>query len=316
MAHYLVTGGAGFIGSNLAEALLEKGEKVRVIDNLSTGKIENLKPLLNDIEFIEGSICDLELCREVVRGVDFVLHHAAVGSVPQSVDQPLETTEVNIVGTVNLLLASVENKIERFVCASSSSVYGDSMDLPFRENSPIVPVSPYAVTKYAQELYCYTFFKVYGLPTVSLRYFNVYGPRQHPRSLYSNVVPAFACALLNGKSPRIFGDGTQSRDFVFVGDVVEANILACYVEDAKGKSFNIGYGKATTILELLGFMKEILQADIEPVFEPERPGDVSHTLADISLAEKVLGYTPKYDMASGLKVTLEWFKENKDELRF
>ncbi len=309
MARFLVTGGAGFIGSHLVERLVRDGNTVRVLDDLSTGKLDNLSSVLSDIDFVEGSVCDIEVCRKAIKEVSFVLHLAALSSSPQSVEEPLRTNEVNVMGTLNLLLCARETGIEKFVCAGSSSAYGETVGVPFKEVMQLKPITPYGVSKYVQELYCLSFFKVYGLPTVSLRYFNVYGPRQEPGSVYASVIPAFATALLSGNTPEIHGDGLQTRDFIYVEDVVDASLLACEKDSAVGLSINVGSGVAVSIRDLLEVMAEILSVNASPAFAPMRPGDLRHTLADVELASKVLGFRPRYSLREGLAVTLKWFRE-------
>ncbi|MFQ6070238.1 MAG: SDR family oxidoreductase [Candidatus Aminicenantales bacterium] len=311
MALYLVTGGAGFIGSHLTEELTKRGESVRVIDNFITGKKENLTSFLDCIEFIEGDIRDLELCRQAAQGVDYVLHQAALPSVPRSVADPLTTNEINIRGTLNLLLASRDAGVKKFVFASSSSVYGDHPSLPKKEGEEGSPLSPYALTKMVGEKYCLIFHRIYNLPTVSLRYFNIFGPRQDPHSQYSAVIPRFITRMLEGKEPVIFGDGQQSRDFTFVRNVVEANILAAGAADAAGGAVNIACGEKTTVNDLAAKINEILGSDVKPVHDSPRPGDIRHSFADISKAQELLRYTPLVSFAQGLEKTINWYRERK-----
>ncbi|MBW1971305.1 MAG: SDR family oxidoreductase [Deltaproteobacteria bacterium] len=307
MSFFLVTGGAGFIGSNLVEALLMRGEKVRVVDNFSTGKKENLIPFLSDIELIEGDIADPSISKKAVKGVEYILHEAALGSVARSVDDPIATNRANIDGTLNLLIAAKDENIQRFVLAASSSCYGDSEELPKREDMPVNPLSPYAVTKLTQEHYCKVFYHIYGLPTVILRYFNVYGPRQDPNSIYSAVVPIFISRLLKGERPTIFGDGEQSRDFTFVEDVVNANILACKTPNIEGEIFNIAYGQRITINKLFGIIRKRINSNLEPIYGDKRPGEVRHSLADISKAKKLMGYKSRFSIEDGISKTIEYF---------
>lgn len=314
MAKFLVTGGAGFIGSHIVERLVKEGHSVRVLDDLSTGELSNLQPIIKDIDFVLGSVCDADVCRKSTQGIEFVLHQAAVASSPISVDEPMRTTEVNVQGTLQLLLAAKESKVERFVCASSCSVYGNSEKLPFKENSLVMPISPYAVSKYVQELYCYSFYKVYGLPTVSLRYFNVYGPRQRPGSRYSSVIPAFARALLSSSSPVLHGDGLQSRDFIYVEDVVSANISSCWAKGAVGKAINIGSGVETTVVDLLRKMEKIANVSLPVTFASSRPGDLRRAVADTTLASELLNFRAKWSLDEGLKLTLDWLRENLSTL--
>ncbi|MBN2372633.1 SDR family oxidoreductase [bacterium] len=314
MAHYLVTGGAGFIGSNIVDALLDKGEKVRVVDNISTGKRQNLLPFMERIEFIEADILDMDIMKDACKGVDFVIHQAALPSVPRSVADPISSNRANVDGTLNILWAARETGVKRVVYASSSSVYGNQPTVQKHEAMPANPMSPYAISKYAGELYSQVFCQIYGISTVCLRYFNVFGPRQDPRSQYAAVIPKFITALISGNRPVIYGDGEQSRDFTFVDNVVQANILAANAKGLSGKVFNIACGKRTTLNQLVNKMKEILNTGINPVYADPRPGDVLHSLADISMAKKILGYRPDYSMEEGLKKTIDWFAlQNKDK---
>ncbi|MGB9877834.1 MAG: SDR family oxidoreductase [bacterium] len=308
MLSFLVTGGAGFIGSNIVERLLQEGHKVRVLDNFSTGRRENLFHLLDKIELIEGDIRDLDACRKAVEGVDFVLHQAALPSVQRSIEDPLTTFQVNALGTLNILIASKERGVKRLVYASSSSVYGDNPELPKREDMQPLPLSPYAVSKLAGENLCRAFYKSYGLSVVSLRYFNVFGPRQDPKSPYSAVIPRFLTALLNGKSPIIYGDGEQTRDFTYVENVVEANILAVFKEGIDGEVFNIACGKGTSVNQLFRLLRELIGAnDVEPTYAPPRVGEVRHSTADISKARVKLGYLPMIGIREGLMKTILCF---------
>lgn len=284
MSSYLVTGGAGFIGSNIIEALVEKGEEVKVIDNFVSGKRENLSPFLDKIELIEGDIRNLPLLKKVTPGVDYILHQAALRSVPKSVGDPVSYNEVNVSGTLNVLLAAKEAKVKRLVYASSSSIYGDTETFPEKETHLPLPISPYAASKLAGEHYCQVFAKIYGLETVSLRYFNVFGPRQSLESQYAVVVPRFIISMLNNESPPIHGDGKQSRDFTYIDNVVAANILAACAPDVSGEVFNIACGKDFTVLALVEHLNKIMGKDLKPKFTPPRPGDVPRTLADISNA--------------------------------
>ncbi len=310
MQNYLVTGGTGFIGSNIVEALINQGESVRVLDNCATGKLSNLEGIINQIEFIQGDIRDLSVVREAVKDMDYVLHQAALPSVARSVDDPIATNEVNVTGTLNVLVAAKDEKVKRVVYASSSSVYGNSPVLPKREDMPANPISPYAISKYTGEQYCKVFYSLYDLETVVLRYFNVFGPRQSPNSQYAAAIPIFIKAFLEGKPPTIFGDGTQSRDFTFIENVVRANLLACHVEEAAGEMFNIACGKRTTINDLARTIKNLLDSSLEPIYGPARKGDVRHSLASIQKARDILGYEPEVDLQEGLRKTIEWFKRN------
>lgn len=313
MERYLVTGGAGFIGSNIAEELVKRGANVRVIDNFMTGKKENIQPFIDGIEFIEGDIRDFETCRRVVKDIDFVLHQAALPSVPRSIADPLLTNDINIKGTLNLLLASKEAKVQKFVFASSSSVYGDDPRLPKEEEMMPRPLSPYALTKLVGEMYCRIFSQLHGLSTLCLRYFNIFGPRQDPYSQYAAVIPNFIDKTLNGENPVIFGDGQQSRDFTFVSNVVEANILASKAQDVSGEVINIACGQRTTVNFLAEKIIEILRKNVKPLHDKPRPGDVLHSFADISRAEKILEYSTSVSFREGLERTIRWYRERRKE---
>jgi UDP-glucose 4-epimerase len=311
MDKYLVTGGAGFIGSHIAEELAAKGFFVRVIDNFLTGREENIAPFIDRIELIRGDIRDLELCREALKDIDYVLHQAALPSVPRSVEDPLLTNAINIEGTLNILHASKDAAIKKLVFASSSSVYGDDEQLPKKEGQEGNPLSPYALTKLAGEKYCQVFSEVYGLPTVCLRYFNVFGPRQDPSSEYAAVIPNFVTRLLADKAPIIHGDGEQSRDFTYVANVVDANLQAAQTPGISGQVFNLGNGLRTSVNDLAKTLMALTKKDIEPVHEAERPGDVRHSFADISKAESLLNFNPRVSLEDGLLKTIEWFS-NED----
>ncbi len=302
-----MTGCAGFIGSNIVEALIKRGFDVIGIDDFSTGKKKNIEDL--DFEFIQGSINDRDLLMKILKRVDHILHQAAIPSVPRSIDDPMRSNIVNIGGTLNLLICAKDSGIKRVVYASSSSVYGDSEKLPKKEDMAINPLSPYALTKYAGEGYCKLFNDIYGLETISLRYFNVFGPKQDPTSEYSAVIPIFIKLMLSGNNPVIFGDGSTSRDFSYIENNVEANILAMIApEQACGKVYNIACEERTSLNELVEYINVILNTDFKPIHEEERPGDIKHSLADISLARKYLNYKPKVYFREGLKKTIEWYK--------
>jgi len=303
----MVTGGAGFIGSHLAEELLKRGYQVIILDDLSTGKRGNIEPILTqgNIQFIEGTITDLSLLSKLFQNVNYVFHLAAIPSVPRSVENPLTSHDVNITGTLNVLLAAKDNKVKKVIYASSSAVYGDTPTLPKREYMPPNPQSPYAVTKLAAEYYCQVFYEVFDLPTICLRYFNVYGPRQDPGSQYAAVIPTFIDRLFKDEPPIIFGDGEQTRDFTFVKDAVEANILAAE-SDATGV-FNIGTGKRVSINELVRLLTKLTDKDIKPIHREPRTGDIRHSLADISRA-KQFGYNTKYNLEKGLREAIGSFK--------
>ncbi len=306
---YLVTGGAGFIGSHLVEALVATGAAVRVLDNFSTGHRANLAGCLDRITLIEGDITDLKIVRDAVAGVDFVLHQAALPSVPRSVASPMESNNANVNGTLNVLLAARDAGVRRVVYAASSSVYGNIEAEYKREDMPPDPRSPYAVAKLAGEQYCRAFYLTYGLETVSLRYFNVFGPRQDPKSQYAAVIPIFLTAMLHDQPPPVEGDGYQSRDFTYVADVVHANLLACTAPDAAGEVFNIACGGRHTILSLVDILNRLLGTAIAPVHVAPRPGDVRHSRADIGKAERLLGYRPQVSFEEGLARTLAWHRE-------
>ncbi len=310
MATYLVTGGAGFIGSNIAAELVKQGEEVRVLDNLATGKRENIAEIEEDIGFFQEDMTDLAAIRPAFADVDYVLHQAALPSVPRSVKDPISTTQANVNGTLNVLIAARDAGVKRVVYASSSSVYGKNPDLPKRESMRTQPISPYAASKLAGESYAAAFYEVYGLETVSLRYFNVFGPHQDPMSQYAAVIPIFVSRLLEGTRPVIFGDGEQSRDFSYIANVVHANLCAAQAPGAAGQVFNIACGQRSTVNELVQYLNEILGTDLEPEYTPERPGDVKHSLADISAAQEILGYKPQVQFPEGLKLATKWYTQN------
>lgn len=311
MSVYVVTGGAGFIGSHLVEALVKRGEQVRVVDNFSTGKRAHLTAVSDQLELCELDIRDLEGLRRAFQGVEYVIHQAAVPSVPLSVENPLQTHEVSATGTLNVLIAAREAGVKRVVYASSSSVYGDDPAPIQVESRAPAPLSPYAAAKLAGENYCKAFTAVYGLETVSLRYFNVFGARQDPASPYSAVIPIFMSAMLRGKAPTIYGDGTQTRDFVFVQNVVEANLLACHADSkAAGAAMNLACGDRITLIDLVRELNDLMGLKIAPIFAPPRPGDIKHSCADIRLAGELLGYEPRIGLREGLAHTLEWFKNS------
>jgi UDP-glucose 4-epimerase len=311
MREVVITGGAGFIGSHIAEKLANQGYHTTILDDLSTGKMENIEALLkrSNVELVQGSITDITLLQRIFKGVYYVFHQAAIPSVPRSIENPQASHDVNVTGTLNILLAARDNSVKKVVYSSSSSVYGDTPTLPKREDMPPNPQSPYAVTKLAGEYYCQVFHEVYGLPTISLRYFNVYGPRQDPDSQYAAVVPLFISRISQGKSPIIFGDGKQTRDFTYISDVVEANILAA--ESNASGVFNIGGGGNQVSLEKLArLIPKLMGKNIDPIYEKPRPGDIRHSLADISKA-KTFGYEPEYNLEEGLKETIRGFQHEK-----
>ena len=310
MSTYLITGIAGFIGSSLARAVLAQGDQVRGIDNLSTGKRKNLSEILEQIDFREADLLDFNAVQAASRDVDFVFHEAAIPSVPRSVNDPLESNRVNIDATVNLLIAARESKVKRVIYAASSSAYGDTPTLPKREDMTPDPISPYAVAKLASEYYMKSFWRCYGLETVSLRYFNIFGPRQDPTSPYSGVLAKFIAQMLKGEQPTIFGDGTQSRDFTYVENVVNANLLACKTpaSEVAGRVFNVGTGRRIGLNETFRVLKKLIVFRGDVKYAPERAGEVKHSLADLSLAERHLGYEPTVDFEEGLRRTIEWYR--------
>lgn len=310
---FLVTGGAGFIGSNLCEALLHRGYTVRCLDDLSTGKQENVDILLADANytFVQGDIRDLSTCIEATHGVDYVLHQAAWGSVPRSIEFPLLYEEINIRGTVNMMEAARQNGVKKFVYASSSSVYGDHPVLPKKEGQEGELLSPYALTKMVDEEYGRLYKKLYGLDTYGLRYFNVFGKRQDPEGPYAAVIPKFIKQLLNDERPTIYGDGQQSRDFTYIENVVEANLKACLAPgEVAGQAFNIAYGGREYLIDIYYELCKALGKDIEPVFGPERPGDIKHSNADVRKARELLGYDPDWSFERGIEAAIEWYREN------
>lgn len=307
----IVTGGAGFIGSNLAKTLTEM-EEVIIIDNLLTGKLENIQDLIekDNVKFVRGSILDLNLLKNTFKGADYIFHQAAIPSVLRSVKDPSLTNGANVSGTLNVLIAARDCSVKKVVYASSSSVYGDTPTLPKKESMKPNPKSPYAVSKLAGEYYCKVFYEIYGLKTISLRYFNVYGPKQDPTSEYSAVIPKFITRILNGKTPVVYGDGEQSRDFTFVKDVVNANILAAK-SNATGV-FNIAGGRKISINELANRIMEIVGLELNPIYDKPRSGDIKHSLADISLSKRKIKYMPDYDLDNGLKETIKWFQKQRN----
>jgi nucleoside-diphosphate-sugar epimerase len=313
MAKYLITGVAGFIGSCLARAVLAQGEEVRGIDNLSTGKRDNLIEIANHIDFCEADLLDLEATAKACQGVDYVLHQAAVPSVPKSVVDPLASNRANVDATVSLLVAARNAKVKRVMYAASSSAYGDTPTLPKREDMTPNPISPYAVAKLASEYYMISFYRCYGLETVCLRYFNIFGPRQDPTSPYSGVLAKFITQMLKGEQPVIFGDGRQSRDFTYVDNAVAANLLACKApaNEVAGRVFNVATGKRSDLNETFRILKKLIGYSGEARYAPERAGDVKHSLADLSRAEKHFGYRPAVDFEEGLRRTIEWYRNQE-----
>lgn len=310
---FLVTGGAGFIGSNICEALLGMGYFVRCLDNFSTGKRENVEGFKNNpnFELMEGDIRDLETCMKACEGIDYVSHQAAWGSVPRSIEMPLLYNEINIGGTLNMLEAARQNKIKKLVYASSSSVYGDEPNLPKTEERVGKVLSPYALTKKTVEEWARLYTKLYGLETVGFRYFNVFGRRQDPDGAYAAVIPKFVKALLNNEAPTINGDGKQSRDFTYIENVIEANLKGMLAgSEASGEAFNIAYGGQEYLIDLYNKLCELLNKDIKPSFGPDRAGDIKHSNADISKAKRLLGYSPDYDFKKGIELAVDWYVNN------
>jgi UDP-glucose 4-epimerase len=308
MRTFLVTGAAGFIGSHIATALVQRGDQVRVLDNLSTGYRHNLEHIEGQFEFIEGDLLDPKIVEKAVQGVDCVFHQAALASVPRSVENPLETHAACVTGTVNLLDAARRGGVRRFVYAASSSAYGDQPHSSKRESDMPMPLSPYATAKLAAEFYLQCFYHTYGLETVAIRYFNVFGPRQDPNSAYSAVIPLFITAMLENRQPVIYGDGLQSRDFTFVENIVHGNLLAADAPDVAGRTINVANGRSTSLLELIDALNRMLGTDVSPNHEPARVGDVRESLADITTARDLLGYEPQVDFEQGLQRSIDYYR--------
>jgi UDP-glucose 4-epimerase len=308
MRTFLVTGGAGFIGSHITEALVKRGDRVRVLDNLSTGFLANLATVREKIEFVEGDLIDADVVRRVVEGVDCVIHQAALASVPRSVSAPLDTNAACVTGTVTLLDAARRAGVRRLVYAASSSVYGDQPYSSKREIDPPDPISPYGAAKLAAEYYCRAFSATYGLETVALRYFNVFGPRQDPGSPYSAVIPLFITAMLDGRQPTVYGDGQQSRDFSYVANVVHANLLAADAPKVSGRVMNVANGRSVTLLDLIASLNRLLGLEISPCFAPPRAGDIRESMADITLARRLLAYEPQVDFHEGLRRSIDYYR--------
>jgi len=310
MEKFLVTGGAGFIGSNICRKLICQGCFVRIIDNLLTGKKSNLADIIDRIEFIQADMGDEKVARAAMKGMDVVLHLGALPSVPRSVDDPAAAHRHNVDATFTLLLAARDAGVKRFVYASSSAAYGDTPTLPKVETMPPQPMSPYAVGKLTGEYYCSVFYQVYGLETISLRYFNVFGPYQDPTSQYAAAIPAFVTTILKDKPPTVYGDGEQSRDFTYVDNVVEANLLAARAKHTKGEVVNIACGEDVTVNAIIKMINELLGKKIRPIYAASRPGDIKHSLADITAAEKLLGFRPTVSFKQGLRLAIDWYQEN------
>ena len=310
MALYLVTGGAGFIGSHLVAELARRGERVRVVDNLVTGKRRNIADIPG-VEFIEGDLADVRVAQRVVDGVDFVLHQAAIPSVPRSVEDPLTSHRANVEASLNVLIAARDARVKRVVYAGSSSAYGDAPTLPKVETMPPAPLSPYALQKLMSEQYCQLFTRLYGLETVTIRYFNVFGPRQDPSSPYSGVISVFISALCGGRQPTIYGDGEQTRDFTYVANVVDGVLRACGAPGVSGEVINVATGGRISLIALFGAVRDLIGARVEPLYGPPRAGDVRHSQADIGKARRLLGYEPTVGFDEGLKKTVEWYRASQ-----
>jgi len=311
MAHYLVTGGAGFIGSNIVEELVKRGQKVRVLDSFITGKMENIAPFMKKIELVKGDIRNRATLRKAFKGIDYVIHQAALRSVPKSVDDPFTTNDINVSGTLNVLFEAKAAGVKRVVYASSSSAYGDAKSFPQKETDLPGPISPYGVSKLAAEHYCVTFAKTFGLETVSLRYFNVFGPRQNPESKYSAVIPMFISKMMKGERPVVDWDGKQSRDFTYVSNVVEANLSSCVVPGISGEVFNVACGTTTSVIGIVNELNKLLGTKIKPIHAPKRHGDVRKTRASIDKIRKALKITKFVQFEEGLMRTVGWFARNK-----
>ena len=309
MANVLVTGGAGFIASHIAEACVLRGDKVRVLDNLSAGFMHNLDPIRDQIEFIKGDVAEESVTAQAMQGIELVFHQAALASVPLSIERPMETHRACVTGTLNVLHQAAKAGVRRVVYAASSSAYGDRPYSAKRESDLPQVLSPYAAAKLAGELYCQAFYHSFGLETVGLRYFNVFGPRQDPASPYSAVIPLFVTAILSGNPPTIYGDGSQSRDFIFVKNVVRGNLLAAESPAAAGRIFNMAEGRQTSLLQLLNVLSDLLGQSVEPNFQPARVGDVRESLADMTLARATLGYEPLTSLEEGLRQTIDYYRE-------
>ncbi len=310
MANCLVTGGAGFIGSHLAQRLVDRGDKVRVLDDFSSGKRANLEPIASRVELIEGDLRRPDDCRRACDGIEIVFHEGAVPSVPRSVADPVTSHQVNVDGTFNLLLAARDARCRRVVFAASSSAYGESPELPKRESARPDPLSPYALQKLAGEYYCRVFAECYGLETLSLRYFNVFGPRQDPTSQYSAAIPAFVTAVLRNEPPTVYGDGEQTRDFTYIDNVVHANLLAAAVPHTRGEAVNVACGERVSVNRIIRQINDLLGRNVAPHYVDARPGDVKHSLADITLAKMIIGYEPVVTFEEGLRRAIDWYREH------
>jgi nucleoside-diphosphate-sugar epimerase len=310
MGQFLVTGGAGFIGSHLVHALVDRGDRVRVLDNFSTGKRENLAHVADEVEVIEGDLRNPVDCRRACAGVEVVFHEGALPSVPKSIEDPVASHQVNIDGTFNLLMAARDAKVRRVVYAASSSAYGDTPTLPKTEDMPPSPMSPYAIHKLVGEYYCKTFYDCVGLQTMSLRYFNVFGPRQDPKSQYAAAIPAFVTAILKGTPPTVYGDGEQTRDFTYINNVVHANLLAADAPQTQGEVINVACGERVSVNQIIAAVNEILGKSVPINYADARPGDVKHSLADVSRAKDLIGYESKIGFEQGLRLAIDWYRQN------
>jgi UDP-glucose 4-epimerase len=312
MRTFLVTGGAGFIGSHIATALVDRGDHVRILDNLSTGHLQNIKHIADKVDFIEGDLTDADVVAEAVADVDCIFHQGALASVPRSVEAPLDSNAACVTGTVTVLDRARRAGVRRVVYAASSSLYGDQPNSSKRESDLPAPISPYGAAKLAGEYYCQAFAATYDIETVALRYFNVFGPRQDPDSPYSAVIPIFITALLEGRRPTIYGDGLQSRDFTYVANVVEGNLLAADAAGVSGGSFNIANGRSITLLEMLATLNKYLGTDVQPLFDPPRTGDIRESMADITRARADLGYEPKVSFDEGMRLSIDYYRAVHD----
>lgn len=308
MARYLITGGAGFIGSNIAHELVRRGDDVCVLDDMSTGRAANLADIASDVEFVEASITERDAVFDVMEGRDYCIHQAAIASVPRSLEQPVETCQANITGTVNVFKAACDRGIRRVVFASSSSVYGNATEAPVLESLPLAPISPYGITKATDEMYGTVFNDLFGMDIVALRYFNVFGPRQDPKSDYAAVIPIFIRRMLQGLPPTVHGDGKQSRDFTYVSNVVDANLRACSVEERIGGIYNVACGATKCIIDLVDTINRVLGTSLEPVYEPGRAGDIRMSWADVTAARRAFGYETKVSFEEGLRQTIAWYR--------
>ena len=308
MPKYLITGGAGFIGSNIVRRFIKNSENVRILDNFSSGKKENIEDVMDKIELIEGDVCDYKIVEKAVKGIDYVFHYAAIPYVPFSIENPVDTVNVNTIGTINLLEASRKHNVKKFIFASSSAIYGNTETIPSPENLLPAPLSPYAITKLTGEYYCQFYYLTYGLKIVCFRYFNVFGPYQNLESQYSAVIPIFINKILNNERPMIYGDGYQTRDFIYIDNVIEANLLAIKTRNGDGKVLNICQGEEINLFTLIDVINKILDKNIKPTFTDARPGDIRRSCGDSQRANSILNYNPKVSFEEGIEKTVEWYK--------